>query len=129
MRVTALHLSAAALVCLGAAGIADVDQLGEHPATDLAYNPLIGPMELYEIVCRLSLPNPVPRFPSSMSAPGRREREMFRLHLVEGVTLPEIARRAGVSAEGVCYLLNDHFGLSCTPPSVNARRQQRHREA
>jgi DNA-directed RNA polymerase alpha subunit len=54
MRVTDLHLSILARVCLLKADIETVDQLVKHSADDLLYRLDFDPYELYEIVCRLN---------------------------------------------------------------------------
>jgi hypothetical protein len=127
MHVTELDITPAALVGLEAAGIKDVDEFGFRPATDLAFHPYIGAMELYDIVCQLIARSVLPR---RLSVPlTRLDREMFWLHLVDGLTLDEISQKTRISAEGVHYFLSEHFGLNCTPPAVTARhRQQESRE-
>ncbi len=129
MHITELGLTAASYACLEAAGIADVEQLITHPADDLLPRTAhIGPIELCEVVCQLnrhgySLP-PVPG--GQIKVSGKRNREMLRLRLIEGLTLAEIGQRTGVKHERVRQLLRLHFGLRGTPPTVKARRHQRH---
>lgn len=54
--------------------------------------------------------------------PGNREREIFRLRVVEGLTLAEIAGQVGgMGSERVRQLLNLYFHLKGTPPAVRLR--------
>jgi hypothetical protein len=125
LHVTDLAISAAALACLEAAGITDLDQLLGYPALDLASNLHLGAMELYEVVCRLNRHgisvSPEPR--SLMQLPGERNHEILRLRIVMGFTLSEIALVMDVSKERVRQILKEDFGLSGTPPAVRARQQ------
>lgn len=54
--------------------------------------------------------------------PNERSSAVFRLRLVEGLTLGEIGERFGVSKELVRRILRKHFGLTGSPPAVKARR-------
>jgi hypothetical protein len=130
MRITELELSGAALACLDLGSITDVDQLLAHSGTVLAHCPYIGAMELYEIVCQLNRHNlSLPMFPGFQpDVPNEREREMFRLRLVEGLPLTEIGQRLAVAPEWVRHVLHWHFGLTGKPPAVKARKRQRKRE-
>lgn len=83
--------------------------------------------ELYEIVCQLSqhglsLP---PIWGGRIRAPGARELEMFRLRLVERLTLAEVGERTGVSQERVRQILRLHFGLTDKPPRPRGRPRKR----
>jgi DNA-binding NarL/FixJ family response regulator len=129
-HVAELELSGAALACLEAIGIASVDQLvARHPATDLANHPLVGGMELYEIVCRLNEHgHSLPMYPTFTTMPATdREREMLRLRLVDGLSLTEIGTRLGVAPGWVRHVLDWHFGLRGKPPAVKARKRLRKR--
>lgn len=128
MRVTELDLSPAALACLRAADIADMDQLVTHPCDELVRRG-IGAAALYEIVCQLnrhdlSLPT---RAGGASYITDDRDLEMFRLRLVEGLTLAEVGERIGVSSERVRQLLRLRFGLREVPPAAKARRRMRRR--
>jgi hypothetical protein len=129
LHVDQLDLSGAALACLEAVGIADVDQLVARPATELANHPLVGAMELYEIVCRLNENSlSLPMFPTFTTAPANdRERQMLWFRLVEGLTLTEIGERLGVAPGWVRHVLDWHFGLRGKPPAVKARRRKKKR--
>ncbi len=126
MRVTELHLSAAALACLRAADIADIDHLVQHSAEDLIRRGF-GAVELYEVVCQLNMRGT--SLPSSSGSriytPNDRSREIFRLRIVEGLTLKETGAHFGINAERVRQLLAKHFGLRGSPPTVQARQWAR----
>jgi hypothetical protein len=123
MRLSELGVSPAALACLEAAGITDVEHLTTHTATELTDSGHFGPTELYEIVCRLnahdrSLP---PIHGGHDRVPSARNREMLRLRIIEGLTLAEIGKRTGVSTERVRQLLRVYFGLRGTRPRFDRR--------
>jgi excisionase family DNA binding protein len=124
MHVIELELSPAALACLRAADIFFVAELLTEPADDLISNG-VGPNELYEIVARLNerdLSLPPARNAKWRRQPSDRDMEMFRLRLIEGLTLDEVAERLGVSKELVRRLVREAFGLTGTIPTVKARR-------
>lgn len=123
MRVTELDLSAAALVCLRAADIADVDQLVQHSADELIRKGF-GALELYEVVCQLNKHGiSLPSFSGgNVYMPDDRSREIFRLRIVEGLTLKEVGERFGINAERVRQILAQRFGLRGSPPTVKARK-------
>ncbi|HEX5309268.1 MAG TPA: sigma factor-like helix-turn-helix DNA-binding protein [Solirubrobacteraceae bacterium] len=123
MRVTELDLSAAALVCLRAADIADVDQLVQHSADELVRKGF-GALELYEVVCQLNTQGTsLPASPGGhIYMPNDRNREIFRLRIVEGLTLKEVGERFDLNSERVRQILARHFGLRGSPPTVKARK-------
>jgi hypothetical protein len=128
MHVTELGLSRVALARLDAAGISEVEQLVTRPATDLIRRDRFRAAELYEIVGQLSehglsLP---PIRGGRIRAPSERDLEMFRLRLVERLTLAEVGERTGVSQERVRQILRLHFGLIGTPPRPRGRPRKRH---
>lgn len=61
-------------------------------------------------------------------APKDREYEMFRLRVVEGLTLREIAEVFSLHRERVRQLLRAHFRLQ-VPPAASARRSTRAKDA
>jgi hypothetical protein len=129
MHVTELRVSATALACLEAAGIADVEQLVKHPCDELIQSPHFGAMELYEIVRQLNLRgHSLPATPGGDTRiPSLRNREILRLRIIEGLTLYEIGLVLDLSAARVRQILKEHFGLSSKPPAVKTR--ERHRRA
>lgn len=60
--------------------------------------------------------------------PKDREYEMFRLRVIEGLTLSEIAEMFGLHRERVRQLLRAHFRLR-VPPAASAHRSTRARDA
>src|SRR5580698_9540078 len=124
MHVIELELSPAALACLRAADIFFVAELLTEPADDLIANG-VGPNELYEIVACLNerdLSLPPTRNAKRRRQPSDRDMQMFRLRLIEGLTLDEVADRLGVSKELVRRLVREAFGLTGAIPTVKARR-------
>lgn len=122
VRLTQLDLSKAALGALRAAGIHDVARLIEHQTGELIQRrELSSGAELYEIVCALHRHGR--SFSLYRGSPQtEREREMFRLRVIEGLTLKEVGERLRVHPERVRQLLWLHFRLKGTPPAVRARR-------
>ena len=100
-KVNELALSRDALAALSAAGIGAVNQLGT--ASELVQRPeFSGGVELFEIVCALN------RYDLSLKhgrVPGDRNREIFRLRVVEGLTLSELGERFGLNRERVRQIL------------------------
>lgn len=123
MHITELCLSPAALACLRAADMTDVDQLVTYSADDLIERG-VGAAELYEVVCQLNKRGT--SLPSSRGGnirlPSARTREMFRLRIVEGLTLQEVGQRFGIIPERVRQIMAAHFGLRGSPPTVKAKR-------
>lgn len=137
MHITELDLSPSALARLRSLDLTDVDELARCPASELIERG-VGGTELYEIVCHLkgegrALP-PLPRL-ERRKPPSDRETEMFRLRLVEGLTLEEVSEQFSVTRDRVRQLLVRKFGLRGWPPTVQARkwaateRRRREREA
>lgn len=126
MSVTELNTSAAALACLEAVGITEVEQLVARSADDLLNIPHLGAMELYEIVCQLNQPGlVVPPVPWGTIRPSnKRNREILRLRIIDGLAFAEIATRVNLSKERVRQILRWNYGLQVQPPAVRARRQR-----
>lgn len=123
MHIAELYLSPSALACLRVADITDVDQLVTLSADGLIERG-IGAAELYEVVCQLnkrgtSLPS---SSRGNVYMPNDRSRDMFRLRIVEGLTLNEVGERFGINAERVRQILARDFGLRGSPPTVKARK-------
>jgi transcriptional regulator with XRE-family HTH domain len=120
--VVELGLTLDTLDRLKAADIHEVGQLGS--SSDLLRLPEFSKgTELYELVCLLSrrgLSLPI----SSRQRPvGDREREMFRLRVIEELSLQAIGERVGIQSERVRQILNSHFGLRGTPPAIKAHKR------
>jgi Sigma-70, region 4 len=124
MRTTELDLSPAARLCLEVADIYEVDRLLEHGTGGLIQRPEFSKgAELYEIVRELH------RRGVTFSRPGghlqgERELEMFRLRVVVGLSLDEIAERFNLTRGRVHQLLRLHFRLDAVPPATRAHRPQ-----
>lgn len=125
MRVIELELTPSALACMRAADLVFVDELVAAPANELIERGF-GPHELCEVVRRLAerdlcLP-PTPQA-RKRRVPNERDLEMFRLRMIDGLTLIEVGERIGLSRARVRQLTIEAFGLSGTPPTVKARRR------
>jgi hypothetical protein len=122
-RVDELGLSAATLAALSGAGIREV---ADVPSGDvlLGYSEFASGAEAWEVVCALNrhgMTTPVRR---RHGLPSDREREMFRLRVVEGLTLRAIGDRYGVIGERVRQLLAAYFGLRGVPPAAKGKRRR-----
>lgn len=62
---------------------------------------------------------------SQRSMPDKREREIHRLRIVEGLTLREIGEQFGISPERVRQILNFYFRESGVPPAARERRARK----
>jgi transcriptional regulator with XRE-family HTH domain len=113
-KVNELGLSKDTLAALTTAEIGEVNQLGA--ASELIQRPeFSGGVELFEIVCALN------RYGLSLNhgrVPDDRNREIFRLRIVEGLTLSELGERFGLNRERVRQILAVYFGLTGTPPAA-----------
>lgn len=121
--VADIGLSPEALACLRTVGIREIGQLGG--ADELIQRPEFSKgSELYEIVCALNRHGLSLPASGRQRVPGDREREIFRLRVVEGLTLPEVAKRiGGVRSERVRQLLSFYFGLKGKPPAAKERKR------
>jgi DNA-directed RNA polymerase specialized sigma subunit len=54
--------------------------------------------------------------------PGERNREVFRLRAVEGLSLADTGKQLGISQERVRQVLNVYFGVRGKPPATKPRR-------
>lgn len=123
MRVNELALSHAVLPSLAKVGIHEVEQLAGHRTGELLRRPeLSSGAELYELICELHRHGLTPFSGHGGHIQTAREREMFRLRAVEGLTLDEIGERFSVKHERVRQLLHLHFRLDGVPPAANVRR-------
>lgn len=123
MRVNELALSQAVLPSLAKAGIHEVEQLAEHNLGELLRRPeLASGVELHELICELHRHGLTPFAGHGGHIQTNREREMFRLRAVKGLTLKQIGERFDVTTERVRQLLRLHFRLSGTPPAAKRRK-------
>lgn len=124
MRVIELELTPPALACMRAADIVFVDELVAAPANELIERG-VGPHELCEVVARLAerdLCLPPVRGARRRRVPTTRDLEMFRLRVIDGLTLIEAGERIGVSRARVRQLTVERFGLRGTTPTASSRR-------
>lgn len=118
-KVSELGLSPRTMSALKRVRIENLDQLGSATAM-LELPELGGGTELHEIVCALS------RHGLSLrqgNVPGDRDREIFRLRVVEGLTLDELGKEFDLRRERIRQILNLFFGLTGTPPAATNRRR------
>ncbi|MGP0102636.1 MAG: sigma factor-like helix-turn-helix DNA-binding protein [Solirubrobacteraceae bacterium] len=107
-KVNELGLSKDALAALDTAGISAVNKLGT--ASELVHRPEFSTgVELFETVCALN------RYGLSLKrghVPDDRNREIFWLRIVEGLTLKQVGERFDLNNERVRQILGHYFGLS-----------------
>lgn len=122
-RLNELGLSPNTMSALREEGLEAVEQLGSATSM-LTRTALGGGAELYELVCALNrhgLSLPTSR---THRIPSARDREIFRLRIIEGMTLSELAQRHTLNVERIRQILA-FFGLSGAPPAAALRRKQR----
>jgi Sigma-70, region 4/Bacterial RNA polymerase, alpha chain C terminal domain len=125
MDINELGLTPATQACLRNAGIRTMYELLDHSCRELLWHTEIGAEALYEIICKLNkhdlmLP-PAPK--RTIRLPDERNREVFRLRTVEGLSLTDTGGRLGISPERVRQVLAFYFGVRGTPPAAKARRK------
>jgi transcriptional regulator with XRE-family HTH domain len=121
--IVELGLTLDTLDRLQAADIHEVGQLGEASDLIRQHPELSGGTELYELVRvlnRRGLTLPISR---RQRVPGERELEIFRLRVVEGLSLEAIAEPFGLKSERVRQILNYSFGLRGTPPAAKEHKR------
>lgn len=125
MRVNELALSQAVLPSLAKAGIHTVEQLAERNLGALLRQPeFTSGVELYELIRELHRHGLTPFAAHGGHIQTEREREIFRLRAVEGLTLAQIGVQRDISTERVRQLLKLHFGLDGRPPAAQRRPQK-----
>jgi transcriptional regulator with XRE-family HTH domain len=123
-KLDELGLSPNTMSALKREALSNVDELGS--ATSMLARPEFSDgTALYELVCALNryglvLPGCRTRVPSD------RDREIFKLRIVDGLLLPELARVHGLNAERIRQILAS-FGLSGTSPAASQRRSEQAR--
>jgi hypothetical protein len=127
MRVTELALSQAVLSSLARAGIHEVEQLAAHGTGELLErSEFSSGVELYELICELHRHGLTPFSAHGGHVQTAREREIFRLRAVDGLTLAAIGQKVGLHRTRVDQLLRLHFRLDRVPPAKRAKRRRRH---
>jgi hypothetical protein len=125
MDINQLGLSPATQTCLHNAGIHTLSKLLDHSCRELLWHTEVGAEALYEIICNLNgrelmLSTTTKR---ASRVPGERNREVFRLRTVEGLSLADTAKQLGISQERVRQVLGVFFGISGKPPAAKTRRK------
>ncbi len=124
-KLSELGLSPNTMSALTTEGLEDLGQLGSATSM-LSRTRFHSGVELYEIVCalnRYALSLPTSR---ASRVRGDRDREIFRLRIVDGLMLSEIAQLHNINVERVRQVLTCH-GLDGPPPAASLRRKQRAR--
>ena len=123
MRVNELALSQAVLPSLAKVGIHEVEQLAEHRTGELLRRPeLSSGVELHELICELHRHGLTPFSRHGGHVQTDREREMFRLRAVEGLTLDEIGPKGSASQTSACASF-----CACTSVSMEYRPPRKRR--
>jgi hypothetical protein len=125
MDIFQLGLSPATHICLRNADIRDMQDLLNHSCRELLWHSEVGADALYDIICKLNqhelmLPATTR---GTIRVPGERNREVFRLRVVEGLSLTDTGKQLGISRERVRQVLSLFFGVSGKPPAAKARRK------
>lgn len=123
-----LGLRPATLAALHDAGIYTTYRLLNHSVRELVWHREISPEQVHEIMCRLDrlgIALPPSTMRRAVRPPGVRNLEVFRLRVVEGRTLEEVAEQTGIGTERVRQVLHAYFGLRGVPPAAKTRRRTR----
>jgi hypothetical protein len=125
--LTELGLSPATLATLHHAGIDTTRELLDHSCRELTWHSEISGQQLYEIIRQLNQHNMMlPLTPGRTTRhPGERNLEIFRLRVVEGLSLKTTGEQVDISVERVRQVLVVYFGIRGSPPAVKARRRTR----
>lgn len=75
--------------------------------------------ELYEIICALTRHGLTP--PGGRGVPSRRDHEILRRRIIDGLTLEELAKEHDLHTERIRQILS-LFGVSGVPPAASLRR-------
>jgi hypothetical protein len=126
MDISELGLSPATQTCLRKAGIRTMYELLDHSCRELLWHTEVGADALYEVICTLNQHDlMLPAAPKgTIRVPGERNREVFRLRAVEGLSLTDTGKELGISQERVRQVLSVFFGVRGTPPAAKARRKR-----
>jgi hypothetical protein len=127
VRLCEMGLEPATLACLRRGGINTTYRLLEHTCRELIWHSEIIPEALYDILRALRRHGMTlkPNTKGIERPMSERNLEVFRLRVVEGRKLREVAERNGIGIERVRQVLAGYFGLRGEPPVVKARRRQR----
>jgi hypothetical protein len=125
MEIGELGLSPATQACLRRAGIRTMYELLDRSCRELLWHSEIGADALYEIICKLNqhelmLPATTK---GTVRVPDDRNREVFRLRAVEGLSLADTGKQLGISTERVRQVLSVYFGIQGKPPATKGPRK------
>lgn len=105
-------------------GIYTTYRLFEHTCRELIWHCEVRPEQLYEVLCKLDRLG-MGLQPTTIAGPcrvGERNLEVFRLRVVEGHTVKEVASRMDITIVRVRQILSDYFGLHGEPPAAKRRK-------
>jgi DNA-binding XRE family transcriptional regulator len=123
MRLSEMGLEPTTLACLHRASINTTHRLLEHTYRELIWHSEITPEALYDVLGTLRRHGMTlkPATKGIERPVSGRNLEIFRLRVVEGHKLREVAARNGIGTERVRQILSVYFGLRGKPPAVKAR--------
>jgi AraC-like DNA-binding protein len=87
-------------------------RLSEHPGPELLERQECLVEALMLLICRHAAPPRAPRSPGREPRAVRLSREYLQEHAPENVTLPELARHAGLSAFHLCRVFRESAGMT-----------------
>jgi hypothetical protein len=125
MDINELGLTPATQTCLRNAGIDTMSDLLDHSCRELLWHSEVGAEALYEIICRLNEHElMLPNSKGTIRVPGERNREVFRLRVVQGLSLTATGEQLGISQERVRQVLGVFYGIGGKPPGAKTRRKR-----
>ncbi len=126
MRLSEMGLEPTTLACLRSGGINTTYRLLEHTYRELIWHSEITSEAVYDILRALRRHGMTlkPATNGIERPVNERNLEVFRLRVVEGHKLREVAERNAIGVERVRQILSGYFGLRGEPPVIKARRRQ-----
>jgi DNA-directed RNA polymerase specialized sigma subunit len=101
-----------------------MSDLLDHSCRELLWHCEVGAEALYEIIRKLNQHElMLPTSKGTIRLPDERNREVFRLRVVNGLSLADTAKQLGISRERVRQLLKVYFGIGGKPPAAKTRRK------
>jgi transcriptional regulator with XRE-family HTH domain len=120
-KLTELGLSPLTMMAVTKEKLESIEQL--DPASLMLARPEFrSGSELYEIICALTRHGLTP--PGGRGVPSRRDHEVLRRRIIDGLTLEELAREHDLHTERIRQLLG-LFGVSGIPPAASLRRMRK----
>jgi DNA-binding XRE family transcriptional regulator len=123
MRLSEMGLEPTTLACLHRGGINTTYRLLEHTYRELIWHSEITPEALYDILRALRRHGMTlkPNTNGIERPVNERNLEVFRLRVVEGCKLREVAERNRIGVERVRQILSVSFGLRGAPPAAKTK--------